>query len=176
MASDIVVSQQQLPDGSLPQMMFPDSEFFTRFGRTRKLPTPAEVRSKSKDPAATPHNMIYRDMVVFEELGLLLKFGRYIKIREAQCLWLIKNTLGDSVPTPELHGWSTDENQVFIYMQYIRGQMLGPRPKQEQEKIPGCWELMQPDLKMKVCTQLKAMCLALRRLKQHPSEPFIGKI
>lgn len=65
--------------------------------------------------------------VIMEHLNLLVKFGPRVTIAEAQCLWLIRMTLGDRVPVPEVYGWRVDGNEVFIYMQLVQGVMLKDR-------------------------------------------------
>jgi hypothetical protein len=60
--------------------------------------------------------------VIFAESKLFVKFGPYVTVAEAQCLWMINRLFGDAVPVPEIFGWRVDEeNYVFIYMELIEG-------------------------------------------------------
>lgn len=40
--------------------------------------------------------------IIFENLGLIVKFGYHAKMYEAQCLLIITKLLGDEVPVPEV--------------------------------------------------------------------------
>jgi aminoglycoside phosphotransferase (APT) family kinase protein len=62
--------------------------------------------------------------VIFEHLNL---FGPQVAIAEAQCLCVIKKVLRDEAPVPEVYGWQVDGRDVFIYMQYVRGETLKDR-------------------------------------------------
>ncbi len=46
--------------------------------------------------------------VRFEDLNLVVKYGRENTIAEALCLWAIRRFLPDQVPVPEVHGWCED--------------------------------------------------------------------
>jgi hypothetical protein len=107
------------PDESMREMNILDSSFFKEPGKS--LPTPAQVRALSKDILNNPQPQ----PVIFEEFKVFVKFGPYVTIAEAQCLWMIKRTFGDKVPVPEIYGWRVDEeNYVFLYMELIQGQTL----------------------------------------------------
>lgn len=148
----------QLPDGSKREMDFADSSFFRMTNQS--LPTLAQVKALSNglytDPQPNP--------VIFEDLNLLVKLGRNVKVSEAQCLWMIKRVLHDQVPVPEVFGWRVDENgYVFIYMELIRGQTLNDR-----------WDDLDHLDKAALSDQLCDIVKALRLLEQDPSDQYIG--
>ncbi|KAI9837320.1 MAG: hypothetical protein M1819_000394 [Sarea resinae] len=136
-------------------MDFVESSFFNVHGPKARLPTPAEVRALS--PRSRP--------VRFEQLDLFVKFGYEVAIEEAQCLWAVRKVFGQDVPVPEVYGWRVDEDQIFIYMQLIRGQTLAER-----------WDFLSHSDKSTICDQLRQMIASLRRTEQDPSDPFIGSI
>ncbi len=103
------ISLTQLPDASQPKMDFLDSSFFRKHGPQLNLPTPEEVRGLSPVGLAQPLP------VKFEQLGLVVKFGPRVTTAEAQCLWIIRHTLRDKVPVPEVYGWRVDGREVFVY-------------------------------------------------------------
>lgn len=43
--------------------------------------------------------------MIFEDLDLIVKFGPYVTVTEAQCLWMLKRIFKDKVPVPEIFGW-----------------------------------------------------------------------
>jgi hypothetical protein len=74
--------------------------------------------------AAKPDSEKFPRTARFEDLGLLVKFGSHITVREAQCQWVIRETFGEEVPVPEVYAWRVEGGRVFIYMQLIRGDTL----------------------------------------------------
>jgi hypothetical protein len=157
MNGELIVS---CPAGDTPFAEFRDTAFFRIHGSARTLPTPDEVRAKVSGPwrAGRP------PPVVFHDLGLLVKFGSLVTTAEAQSLVLIKTQLKEQVPVPEVYGWRTESDGVFIYMEYVEGLELHRR-----------WDKFSKAEKLDVCLQLRSMMLALRRLKQGPHDVFIGK-
>lgn len=140
------------------EMNFLDSSFFKE--PSKSLPTPAQVRALSKDIHANPQPQ----PVIFEESKVFVKFGPYVTIAEAQCLWMIKRTFGDEIPVPEVFGWRVDEeNYVFLYMELIQGQTLQD----------GWNELTSQD-KSSLCDELCQIVNRLRRFEQDPSDQYIG--
>lgn len=114
-----------LPDGSQAQMNFLDSSWFRNHSRTRAFPSPEQVRSLSN-----PRRLL--QLVQFEELNIIVKFGAYISTSEAINLWAIRRVFQNQVPVPEVYGWRVVERdgktpEVFIYMQLIHGPTLDQR-------------------------------------------------
>lgn len=87
------VSLNSLPSGSL--VTFEQSSFFSRNGPDTALPSPSEVLAKSatEDPYFKEH--INHPPVLFEPLGLVVKFGKdpTVTIAEGQCLWSLHQLL-----------------------------------------------------------------------------------
>lgn len=156
MSQNLILSSQQLPEAK-EDIEFLDSSFFRLRTPDQRLPTPREVRALSAG------NTFKAPNVIFEHLGLLVKFGPGVTIAEGQCLWIIKKILGDVVPVPEVYGWKVDRSEVFIYMQYIQGQRLKNR-----------WGSLSTAEKIEICSQLGKITTALRQVSQPPCDPFIG--
>ncbi|EPS29835.1 hypothetical protein PDE_04785 [Penicillium oxalicum 114-2] len=150
---------EQLPDGSSREMNFYDSSFFKEAGK--RLPTPSQVKALSKDAHTSPRPK----PVIFKDSEVFVKFGPYVTIAEAQCLWMIKRAFGEEVPVPEIFGWRVDEeNHVFLYMELIQGRTLLDR-----------WNELTDLDKNSLCTQLSQITQTLRRLEQDPRQ-YIGSI
>ncbi|ELR09972.1 hypothetical protein VC83_06374 [Pseudogymnoascus destructans] len=150
-----------LPDGRELKMDFLESSFFKNNGPNRCLPMPAEVRALSGTNQAMPQPL----PVIFEHINLIVKFGPHVAIAEAQCLWVIKRVLCDEVPVPEVYGWRVDGRDVFIYMQYVRGERLKDR-----------WDSLSIADKTSVCDQIREITTSLRQVEQDPNDSFIGSI
>jgi len=153
------ISPMQLPDGSQPAMIFYDSSFFQSNGSNAQLPTPAEVKALSTEYERNPQPPPIR----FEQLNLLVKFGPHVKIAEAQCLWIIKKTLGDDIPVPEVYGWRIDGDDVFIYMQLLQGHVLKDQ-----------WDMLTVLERIAICDHLRQIIARLREIRQLPDDIFIG--
>lgn len=97
-------------------------------------------------------------------MNLFVKWGQDMRIEEGQTLYALRHSLGSVVPIPEIYGWHTDGEQVFLYMEAIRGKTLEE-----------CWPTMHEDNRLDVCRELRTMLDAVRQLKQEPNDPFIGK-
>jgi hypothetical protein len=67
------------------------------------------------------------------------------------------------VPAPELYGWRTDGEHVFIYTKLINGRIL------EQS-----WDAMRSEERNGICAELRQAFHNMRLLKQDPKEDFIG--
>ncbi|RAL15836.1 uncharacterized protein BO97DRAFT_468007 [Aspergillus homomorphus CBS 101889] len=146
----------------LREIKFTDTSFFTTDGANRQLPTPTQVRALSKGINTCPRPAA----VKFAELGLLVKFGRYVTTTEALNLWTIKKTFGDDIPVPEVFGWRVDQDGfTFIYMELIGG------PTLEE-----CWDSLDALQRRTINDQLCGIMGKLRTLAQDPSERFIGSI
>lgn len=57
--------------------------------------------------------------VLFENMGLFIKWGSTVKISEALTLYVINWVLKGRIPVPEVYGWCKDGEEVYIYMEYI---------------------------------------------------------
>ena len=66
----------------------------------------------------------YKTTAVFEDLGLVVRWGVEVGIAEAQCVYAVHRFLDGRVPVPEVYGWRTDGDEKSIYMQYVHGQAL----------------------------------------------------
>ena len=140
-------------------MDFLDSTFFKDQAASRSLPTPAEVVALSVAANANPTQP---PPVRFEHLSLIVKFGPYVSVAEAQCLWAIKKFLGDRVRVPEVYAWRCVDGKVFIYMQLIHGKTLKER-----------WETLTCTERTDICDQLCEITDSLRLLEQG-GDAFIG--
>ncbi|GFF48390.1 hypothetical protein IFM58399_08288 [Aspergillus lentulus] len=132
-----------------------DSSFFRKWD---ELPSPKDVQAQAEaqrlagfnpNPrrdyqSAVPY-FIKPQPAVFEDLNLLVKWGRTENISEAQALFALRRLLNGLVP-------------------YIRGQTL------EQ-----AWDKLEPEDKVSIFHELRTICDNLRRLEQDPSDPFVVK-
>ncbi|EDP53281.1 hypothetical protein ACP6JD_005091 [Aspergillus fumigatus] len=152
-----------------------DSSFFQEWDR---LPSPNEVQARAR----TQHQHLageysnqnkVRSMaipyvrpppVIFEEMGLFVKWGSSVQISEAQCLYAVHQFLKGDVPAPEVYGWRTEGNEAYIYMEYINGQSL------EQ-----AWPSMGYEDKAGICRELRTIFQHLRQVEQDPEDPFVGE-
>ncbi|EFR00617.1 phosphotransferase enzyme family protein [Nannizzia gypsea CBS 118893] len=150
----------QLPSDELATMDFRGSSFFKT---NKSLPTTDEVMALS----TYPHKTYYDPPpVIFDQLGLLVKFGQRITIAEAQCVWAMQELFGDKVPVPELFGWRVRNGLVFIYMQLVRGDTLADR-----------WDCMPEKDRISICDELREIITSLRELRYGDTDqPFIGSI
>lgn len=150
------MSVKMLPSDS--SVVFKESTYFSENGPNSSLPSPAIVR------AAQKARHLSRSMTVrFEDLKLVVKYGREITIAEALCLWAIRQLLPDQVPVPEVYGWCEDGGEFFIFMELIQG-----------ESLENKWESLSKLEKIDVCGQLRVMLSELRSLKQDPGNQFLG--
>ncbi|OBT42937.1 hypothetical protein VE00_07301 [Pseudogymnoascus sp. WSF 3629] len=161
MAANPRIHAAGLPDGQKPEIDVLESSFFKDNGPNPCFPTPEEVRAL----LSANQNKDQPPPVRFEHLNLLVKWGPYVTVSEAQSLWLIKRILGDEVPVPELYGWRVDGRDVFIYMEYIQGEMLKDR-----------WDSLTDADKTLVCDHLRQIITSLRQVEQDPDDTFIGTL
>jgi hypothetical protein len=148
------ISVGMLPSGS--SVVFKESMYFLQNGPESSLPLPTEVRAHQSPGQYGP--------VQFESLNLLVKYGKDITIAEGQCLWALRRFLPSQVPVPEVYGWHEDNDEVFIYMELVKGVTLEKR-----------WESLLEQERKIVCDQLRAMVLALRNLQQDSKDQFLGE-
>ncbi|KAI7763754.1 hypothetical protein LZL87_011611 [Fusarium oxysporum] len=151
---------------SLPKdssVTFKDSKFFTRNGPGATFPSADQVRAKSE---AGDHVFDRENTVIFESLGLVVKFGKEprVTIAEGQCLWWLHRHLS-SVLVPEIYGWTEDGGEVFLYMQLVEGVTLEKR-----------WEFLNKEDKTGICEQLRDMVIDLRQVKHDSNDEFLGQI
>ncbi|RBA15718.1 hypothetical protein FPRO05_12325 [Fusarium proliferatum] len=150
-----------LPKGS--RVTFRDSTFFARNRPGVAFPSADQVRAKSE---AGDHVLHRKNTVIFESLGLVVKFGKEPRVTaaEGQCLWWLRRCL-PSVPVPEIYGWTDDGGEGFLYMQLVEGVTLEKR-----------WDSLSREDKVGVCEQLRDMLDELRQVKRDPEDEFLGQI
>lgn len=129
------------------------------------LPTPSEVVAQRDIQHPRYQGTDVHPPVVFEDLGLLVKYGEdpHVTIAEGQCLWALRQSL-PRVPVPEIYGWAKEGFYTFLYMELLPGVTLEKR-----------WGSLSRMEKVGVCEQLKTMTTEFHCLRQEPSEQFIGK-
>ncbi|KAK3945943.1 hypothetical protein QBC46DRAFT_370384 [Diplogelasinospora grovesii] len=161
MANARVVRVAELPSGE--NVVFHDSSFFKN--NAGDLPSPEEVRQKDVEINGTNPRGDRPPPVRFEERGLVVKYGSYITVAEAQCLWYFNRHMKDEVPTPELFGWRRDGGETFIYMQLIRG-----------DTLEEAWPSLSEEERRTICEQLRGYVEAWRELRQESEPYYIGHI
>lgn len=157
-----VISRAQLP--GLDSVVFPNTSFFRDNGKHATLPAPTAIRKE----ASRPKTGVWANKpwcVPFVSQRLVVKYGQQITIAEAQCLWAVRQKLHQQVPVPEVYGWCRDEDEVFIYMQFIPGPTLESVLDQLERN-----ELVH------IMSQLRQIVIAFRSLRQSPEESFLGKL
>jgi aminoglycoside phosphotransferase (APT) family kinase protein len=97
-------------------------------------------------------------------MGLFVKWGCEMRVTEAQSLYVIRHYFKSAVPVPEIYGWRTDGDEVFLYMEAISGRSL----KQ-------AWPEMEENGRLRICRELRTIFDTLRQLKQDPTDTFIGE-
>jgi hypothetical protein len=149
-----------------------DSLFFNKWS---ELPPPRQVREKTKAQWLSgtsldkPKTLTYGGChmrpppAVFEDMGLVVKWGVQVGIAEAQSAYAVHRSLKGHVPVPEVYGWRTDGDEKFIYMQYMHGWTL-----------EAAWDSLEHNERDTICHQLRTVVDNLRQLEQDPSDPFIG--
>ncbi|CAE7094781.1 unnamed protein product [Rhizoctonia solani] len=141
--------------------LFKDSSFFCRNGPGSVLPSPSEVLVEARRGGTGTE---FRPPPIhYPSLGLTVKYGRAVSTTEGQCLWAIRQSLGGTVPVPEVYGWTVDADVSYIYMEHIPGDTLIYR-----------WDSLSESEKRDICDQLRMMVDSLRSLKQPNGEKFIG--
>ncbi|KAE8153130.1 phosphotransferase enzyme family protein [Aspergillus avenaceus] len=168
----VQITQSKNP--SSPSFVVEESSFFQKWGR---LPSPNEVQARAKTQhlaGAYPDQRTTRSMVapyvrpppvIFEEMGLFVKWGSSIQVSEAQCLYAVRQLLKGDIPVPEVYGWRTEGDEKYIYMEYVNGTSL------EQ-----AWPIMGQEDKASICRELRTIYQCLRQVEQDPEDPFIGNV
>jgi hypothetical protein len=178
-SQDVEVNSQHGLDRLTPSMICDTPDFDVKdssfFNKWRELPSPEQVRERATAQWIAGTSLDKRKVLtyggkhmrpsptVFEDLGLVVKWGVQATILEAQSVYAVHSLLKDRVPVPEIYGWRTDGEEKFIYTQFIHGQTL--------EKA---WDSLEVDERHAVCLALHTIIKNLRQLEQDPSDPFIG--
>ncbi|RMD42157.1 hypothetical protein DV735_g2944, partial [Chaetothyriales sp. CBS 134920] len=164
-----VISLDALPSG--PTLTFHQSSFFTRNGPNVHLPSPRDVLAKhaadQDQRQASIQGRVHYRPAFFESLGLAVKFGKDPKVTlaEGHCLWALRHYAPD-IPVPEIYGWATEGDQIFLYMEMVKGVML-----------ESCWESLSRPERTSVCEQLRSIIDRVRQLRQDPADdPFLGSV
>lgn len=97
-----------------------DSSFFNKWS---ELPPPKHVREKAKAQWVSGTSLDKRKALsygarhmrpppaVFEDMGLVVKWGIEVGISEAQSVYAVHRFLKGRVPVPEVYGWRTDGDE-----------------------------------------------------------------
>jgi aminoglycoside phosphotransferase len=85
-------------------------------------------------------------------------------IAGGQILHALRHYMGDAVPSPEIYGWRTDGDDVFLYIQVIDGGIT----------LEQAWPAMIEEDRVRLCRELRTMFDTMRRLKQDTNGIFIG--
>ena len=148
------ISRKELPDTSKAERDFVKSSFFKPPGR--KLPTPAHVKSL---------DITKQGIVMFPGMQLVVKFGPRVTVEEAVTMWAIRKLFDHQIPVPELFGWRSFQNEIFIYMELIQGVTM-----KQRWSDPG----VSDSDRLSLCKQLRQMVSSLRQLQHVSSDMFIG--
>ncbi|AEO56597.1 hypothetical protein MYCTH_2301694 [Thermothelomyces thermophilus ATCC 42464] len=139
---------------------------FTKTHPKQPLPSPASIRERNRKtghPDATDPNG--PPPVKIPELGLLVKYGRFVTRAELEAQRYVFKHLQGRVPVPEVFGWAQDDGQGFIYMALVDAPTLAAR-----------WSSLNEGEKRALCKELKGMVKAWRGLKQDPRDIYIGAV
>ncbi|KAI0165249.1 hypothetical protein GGR52DRAFT_101769 [Hypoxylon sp. FL1284] len=148
---------------SAETIVFRDSSFFKRTGSG--LPSPNEVREKDIEVNGFRARSYRPPPILFKELGLVVKYGSFLTIAEAQCLWYFNRYMKDVVPTPELFGWCRDEGETFIYMDFVEG-----------DTLEEAWPSLTPGDQDIICGELRRCVDAWSSLRQETEPYYMGHI
>lgn len=120
--------------------------------------------AQSAVQAPSDQHRTTRQLVYFEEIGLLVKYGiePKVNIAEGQCHWALRQQV-PGIPVPEIYGWLKDGDLTFLFLEPVHGITL--------EKI---WTSLSRPERTEICTQLRSMLKELRDLRQDPGQQFIG--
>lgn len=121
------------------------------------LPSPNEVRARGSLNGVDITYSDRPDPVLFPELRLIVKWGDDVTIAEGRCFWFIDRHLRQSVPVPQVLGWSQVGDQTFLYLELIEGDTLASR-----------WDDLRDSEKATICTQLRDMISSWRRIVKPP--------
>ncbi|KAK7996659.1 inner nuclear membrane protein SRC1 [Apiospora arundinis] len=164
MESRRIISRKSLPLGS--SVTFEKTSFFSRNGPDAEFPTPSTILAQSAVQAPSFQDCEERPPVYFEELGLVVKYGKEpkVNIAEAQCLWALKQ-VGPQIPVPEIYGWTHDTEYTYLFIKLVPGITL--------EKA---WESLARPERVQLCEQLRSITIELRTLQHEPDDQFLGDI
>lgn len=155
-----IVHVSDLPNGE--NELFRDSSFFTK--HARDFPSPKEIRQKNLEIDESDAQTSRPPPVLFEELGLIVKYGSEITPAEAQCLWYLNQYEKDRVPTPELYGWCRDGDETFIYMELVQADTLKER-----------WPSLSEEERTIICKQLRVCVEAWSQIRQETEPYYVGQ-
>jgi hypothetical protein len=151
---------------SADHIVFRNSAFFAQKEAPTSLPSPSVVRAAGSSlPVGSKHSRPGPFTAAFKSINLVVKYGRTVTTSEGKCLWAIRSQLGDRCPVPEVYGWCCDGDEVFIYMELIRGDTLSSR-----------WTGLSTQEKKGISAQLKQMVGALRQFKLGPGDAAISML
>ncbi|KAI1771437.1 kinase-like domain-containing protein [Hypoxylon cercidicola] len=148
---------------SAENIVFRESSFFKR--NNTDLPSPNEIREEDIKVNGIRARSHRPPPILYEELGLVVKYGSVITIAEAQCLWYFNQHMKDAVPTPELFGWCQDDGETFIYMEFVDG-----------DTLEDAWPSLSSEDQDLICGQLRTCVEAWRSLRQETEPYYIGHI
>lgn len=148
----------------------------TFFQKHAKFPTPEEVRARAIAQYAAGTHWGWKDRsvnlegyngsptpAVFEKLGLFVKWGSMVEVREGQTLYALRKYWGSSVPVPEIYGWRTDGSETFLYMEAIH--------KRTMEDV---WPDLDEEDRLRICNELRTVLNNLRQIRLPLSQAFVG--
>lgn len=138
-----------------PNVTIYESSFFKQHP---SLPSLEAVRSQASLKSGPKAKI-----AVFERLNLLVKFGLEESIAEGQCLYTIRRVFGTTIPVPEVYAWYVDNQESFIFMEFVHGISLEKR-----------WGQLSAEGRQKVCEELHEFLNKLRGATQDPQNQFIG--
>ena len=78
-------------------------------------------------------------------------------------MWALRRCL-PQVPVPEIFGWASEGDDVFLYMESINGSGLDVQ-----------WPQLSTQDRENICKDLQRMIVDLRQLRQDPSDVFLGR-
>ncbi|EUC63002.1 phosphotransferase enzyme family protein [Rhizoctonia solani AG-3 Rhs1AP] len=134
-----------------------------RNSSTSTLPSPTGVLAEAYRMGVM--NDFRPPPVHYLSLGLTVKYGRTVSTAEGQCMWAVRQLLGNVVPVPEVYGWTVEAGVSYIYMEHIPGETLSDR-----------WDSLSESEKRDICHQLRTMVGHLRTIEQPNGEKFIGTV
>lgn len=143
--------------------IFPHSRFFKE-RRAPSLPAPDEIKAINEQTGSI-HTTSYDrpPPAILPSLRLLVKYGADVSATEAETQRMIRTRL-QSVPIPEVFGWTKYNGQTFIYMDLIEGITLCDR-----------WAGLNETERQSICEELSRMVQAWRALTQEEGEQYIGE-
>ena len=169
------MAQIRVKLSDVPRVSNIDFKNSTYFTSCEELPTPGEVRARalvqhSAGIGTDSRKHFYPEgpnwdppPVLFQKKNLWVKWGPRTRLSEGQSIYVVRKFLPDQFPLPEIYGWRTDGNDIFIYCEWLHGQTL--------EQV---WDTMEVDNRLALSHELGVAFSNLRRLHQDPNEQFIG--